>query len=530
MPADRGNIFGTRGATISLAATVPITLATATNTFGLAYGSGLTVSAGRLEATGGGGGAPTDAQYLALTSNASLTQERVFTAGAGLSANDAGAGAAYTISIATAGVVAAMLGAGAVTNTAVAAGAVGTTALADGGVTSAKLAAGAVDTTALGAGAVTSAKIAAGNVDTTALANGAVTSAKLAVGAVDASALAAGAVTNTAIAANAVGATAIAAGAITSGKLAAGAVDTTALGAGAVTSAKIAAGAVDTTALGAGAVTSAKIAAGAVDTTALGAGAVTSAKIAAGNVDTTALQNNGVTFAKIQTVSTNTLLGRYDAGSGNVQTLAIGSGLSVSAGVLQAPAGGAGAPVDAAYVVTTVNGTLTNERRIVAGAGIAITDGGAGGDLTIATSGGSGARYDYGWFIETNELRTNTSAFATAVSGKITDLPPGAYAMRILLVHSGPTAADMKCTVAGTAITWAYICANAVGPAALVGNFAVQQTSGVGTPRASLFMGYLRASVTSDCYFAFAQNVAQPTSASATVLVSGSHMQLVKLA
>lgn len=51
---------------------------------------------------GGGGGAPTDAQYVALATDASLTAERVLTAGAGISLTDAGAGGAVTVA-ATAG-------------------------------------------------------------------------------------------------------------------------------------------------------------------------------------------------------------------------------------------------------------------------------------------------------------------------------------------------------------------------------------------------------------------------------------------
>jgi len=47
----------------------------------------------------GGGGAPDDAQYLTLAADATLTGERVFTPGTGLSAVDAGANAAYTLSI-----------------------------------------------------------------------------------------------------------------------------------------------------------------------------------------------------------------------------------------------------------------------------------------------------------------------------------------------------------------------------------------------------------------------------------------------
>ena len=46
------------------------------------------------------------------------------------------------------------------------------------------------------------------------------------------------------------------------------------------------------------------------------------------------------------------------------------------------------APVDATYVVFSSNSTLTSERIITAGSGITITDGGAGGSLTIAATGG----------------------------------------------------------------------------------------------------------------------------------------------
>jgi hypothetical protein len=54
-----------------------------------------------VSATGGGGGAPTDAQYFVLSANATLTQERLLTFGSAFTASDAGAGAAYTISLAS---------------------------------------------------------------------------------------------------------------------------------------------------------------------------------------------------------------------------------------------------------------------------------------------------------------------------------------------------------------------------------------------------------------------------------------------
>lgn len=49
--------------------------------------------------SGGGGGAPVGAQYLALASDGTLTNERVFTPGTGLKSVDAGAGAAYTLNL-----------------------------------------------------------------------------------------------------------------------------------------------------------------------------------------------------------------------------------------------------------------------------------------------------------------------------------------------------------------------------------------------------------------------------------------------
>lgn len=71
-----------------------------------------------LGGSGGGGvaGAPATPQFMTLAADAGLTNERVFTPGAGLSAVDGGAGNAYTLSIATAGVTRAMLANGAATS------------------------------------------------------------------------------------------------------------------------------------------------------------------------------------------------------------------------------------------------------------------------------------------------------------------------------------------------------------------------------------------------------------------------------
>lgn len=53
--------------------------------------------------------------------------------------------------------------------------------------------------------------------------------------------------------------------------------------------------------------------------------------------------------------------------------------------------GGSGAPVGASYLTLGTDGTLTDERVLTAGAGIAFTDGGAGSTLTIEATGAAAA-------------------------------------------------------------------------------------------------------------------------------------------
>ena len=53
--------------------------------------------------------------------------------------------------------------------------------------------------------------------------------------------------------------------------------------------------------------------------------------------------------------------------------------------------GGGGAPTGALYVTLATNASLTDERVLTAGNGIAIVDGGAGGTVTISTTNGTGA-------------------------------------------------------------------------------------------------------------------------------------------
>jgi hypothetical protein len=63
--------------------------------------------------------------------------------------------------------------------------------------------------------------------------------------------------------------------------------------------------------------------------------------------------------------------------------------------------GSSGAPVDATYVVMSLNGTLTNERRLQVTGAASLTDGGANADATINVpgAGSAGSQFNWGKFI-----------------------------------------------------------------------------------------------------------------------------------
>ena len=76
------------------------------------------------------------------------------------------------------------------------------------------------------------------------------------------------------------------------------------------------------------------------------------------------IDNDAVTYAKMQNVSAaSKLLGRGSAaGSGDVEEITLGTGLSMSGTTLSST--GSGAPTDADYLVKTANGSLSAERVV----------------------------------------------------------------------------------------------------------------------------------------------------------------------
>lgn len=67
-------------------------------------------------------------------------------------------------------------------------------------------------------------------------------------------------------------------------------------------------------------------------------------------------------------------------------TLGVATDSNKVLGTITAPTTGSGAPTTSSYLTLATDTTLTNERVLTAGTGIAFTDGGPGGTLTIASS------------------------------------------------------------------------------------------------------------------------------------------------
>lgn len=111
------------------------------------------------------------------------------------------------------------------------------------------------------------------------------------------------------------------------------------------------------------------------------------------SVSTAKLQDDAVTFAKIQNIATSKLLGRSTAGSGDVEEISVGTGLSLVGGTLSAAASGA----LLGYQVFTAGGTYTKATNNPSFVIVEVIGGGGGGGggsngsgNTAAGGGGAG--------------------------------------------------------------------------------------------------------------------------------------------
>lgn len=110
-----------------------------------------------------------------------------------------------------------------------------------------------------------------------------------------------------------------------------------------------------------------------------------------------------------------------------------------------------GAPDDAQYVTLALDGDLSAERVLTAGTGIAITDGGANGNVTVdATSGiatfvPNGLVRGFGWWLPGGTTTpTNHGLHRNLLAGSITHVAPGSGDLRASVRRwqntSGPSA------------------------------------------------------------------------------------------
>lgn len=90
-----------------------------------------------------------------------------------------------------------------------------------------------------------------------------------------------------------------------------------------------------------------------------------------------------------------------------------------------AAGGGSGAPVGAQYVTLATNGDLTSERVLTAGTGISVTDGGAGGNVTVACTLSAAPTDAQYVTLSTNGTLTGERVLTAGTGIEITDAGAG---------------------------------------------------------------------------------------------------------
>lgn len=99
-------------------------------------------------------------------------------------------------------------------------------------------------------------------------------------------------------------------------------------------------------------------------------------------------------------------------------------------GTILPSGGGPAAPLQETYVVISGSAVLPNERVLAVGADTLLTDGGAGGNATVARAGNKVLRFDkeVTALVEYAKSAAGAAAaLAAAATGDIVELPPGVY-------------------------------------------------------------------------------------------------------
>ena len=300
------------------------------------------------------------------------------------------------------------------------------------------------------AGAIVASDIGNGQVTTAKIADSGVTSVKIADDAVITSKIADANVTQAKMASGSVNTAQLVDSGVTQAKLASDAVDTINIADSAVVNAKIANSTISAEKL--------NLASGSIDGSVISGSTILSGSFASGVVDTEDIADNAVTFGKMQQVSSDVLVGRATAGSGDLETITLtsaGRALldDANASAQRITLGlGSIATQDASSVAITggtailSSGTLSyatiNGGVITGITDLAITDGGTG------ASNASDARDNLGLTIGSDVQAY--SAILSGVSDQFTSANTLIYASASGIVSSAPFTSFGRSIVSGS--------------------------------------------------------------------------------
>jgi hypothetical protein len=192
------------------------------------------------------------------------------------------------------------------------------------------------------------------------------------------------------------------------------------------------------------------------------------------------IDNDAVTYAKIQNVTTNTVLGRSTAGSGDVEEISIGSGLSLSGGTLSATGGGGSSGIvisdDGNQVGTGI--TIIN----FTGSGISTVTASVSGIATVTIPSPLSVTLYGGNAVAWTNMPAAITFFLTATGNPIVKLDLSQYTQGRLLVN--------KTTIAGAAANTALLIRYSTTFTQTAGSYLTMGTSEIQTVVGTTASGY----------------------------------------